>query len=116
MKSKFSLRKTANANSIIKKPRNKSEAAVKQFNRDERYKQINQAVEWCKINGKRGSVAISTGHFPLIKSKNGIDKRLDNLVLTGNEKKHLMILTAEEVDTIVEYVRCKNRSYQAMIS
>ena len=52
MKPKFSLRVTANTNSIIKKPRNKSEAAVKQFNRDERYKQINQAVEWCKINGK----------------------------------------------------------------
>ena len=105
MKPKFSLRVAANTSCNIKKARNKSEAAVKQYNQNEKNKQINEAVEWCKTNGKRGYAAMSSGQFPLIKSKIVIDKRLDGLVNTGTEKQHLMILTLEEENTVAQYIK-----------
>ena len=75
---------------------------------------LKDAVEWCRQNGKRGVAALSTGMFPLIKSKNVINARLDGNVATVKEKKHLRILTAEEENNIVYYLKCKNRAHQGL--
>ena len=51
------------------KPNSKAEAIVKRKrkNIDEKEKQIQAAVNWCKGNGKKGYTALQTGNSLLIK-------------------------------------------------
>ena len=37
-------------------------------------KQLEEAVEWCRINNKRGWATINSGKFPLIKDLRTINK------------------------------------------
>ena len=114
MRPQFTLRVRPGVGSFIQKPRNQAEASVKMELTKERNEQIEQAVEWCRNNNKRGWAALSTGTFPLIKSKNVINNRLDGKVITGNEKKHLKLLTSEEEVAICDYLKLKNQAHQGM--
>ena len=51
--------------SVAGKPNSKAEAIIqrKQIKKEE---QIEDAVQWCKINGKKDYFALKTGLFPLI--------------------------------------------------
>ena len=72
-------------------------------------KQLEEAVEWCRINNKRGWAAINSGRFPLIKDLRTINKRIDCVVVTGNEKEYCSIFTKDEEESLVCYIRNKNR-------
>ena len=52
--------------------------------------------------------------FPLIKSRSTIDSRLDGKVVTGSEKQYCSILTDEEEESVVRFVRNKNRCLQGI--
>ena len=72
------------------------------------------AVPWCVENGKRGHAALKTGQFPLIKNRETINKRLNGKVVTGQERAYCTILTSEEENTIVKFVKNRNRCMQAL--
>ena len=91
------------------KPTSKSRCSVLRDVIDLKSKQIEEAVEWCRINNKRGWAAINTGKFPLVKDLRTINKRLDGVVETGKEKEYCTIFTTEEEESIVCYIKNKNR-------
>ena len=74
--------------------------------------QIDEAIEWCSLNNKRGHAALSTGRFPLIKDRKTIDRRLDGEVVNGAEREYCRILLGEEEEQLVRHVKNKNRAYQ----
>lgn len=81
---------------------------------NERENQLNKAVEWCKENGTRGWSAVKSGMFPLIKDRRTINKRLDGEIQTGEEKSYCSILTNEEENSIVRFLKNKNRCFQGL--
>ena len=89
------------------KPNSKAEAIVKRKHIDEKQKQIQAAVNWCKENGKKGYAALQTGNFPLTKDRGTIDHRLIKNV--NSKKEHLRILAPEEEQSIVEFIKNKDR-------
>ena len=113
-KPKFSLKINAPRKSRVKtKPESKAEATVYRRDIRARESQIQEAVEWCKENNKRGQAALKTGKFPLINDRGTIDRRLDGKV--KNEKKeHLRVLDPEEEEDIVCFIKNKNRAHQGL--
>ena len=81
---------------------------------DKKNDQITKAVEWCIENNARGHAALKTGMFNLIKDRGTIDRRLDGKVKTGIEKQYCSILTAAEENSIVLFVKNKNRCLQGV--
>ena len=75
----------------------------------DRQTQLKNAVEWCTLNGKRGWAAVSSGLFPLIKDGRAINRRIDGKVENGNEHGYCSILTKNEEEQLVAYVKNKNR-------
>ena len=87
------------------KPSSKAEAAVKRKQINEKSAQIEEAVEWCKINGKKGYSALETGRFPLIKDRGTIDRKL-------KDKRSIAKRTPEEERSVVEFAKNKNKEDQ----
>ena len=94
--------------------KNNAEAKVARKKITEKEQQLKEAVEWSNEHNVRGYSAIKSGLFPLVKNRRTIDKRLDGVIVTGNEKEYCSILTSEEEDYIVTFVKNKNRSYQGI--
>ena len=107
VKPKFQL-KVKRPIRISGKTESKAEALVKRNNMNENSFQIQQAVNWCLTNNKRGHSALKTGMFPLIEDRGTIDLRLDGKVKNNNNE-HWKILTSEEEKSVVEFI--KNKSY-----
>ena len=95
-----------------RKPNTKAEARVARPNIKTKQAQIRAAVKWCLENNARSYAALKTGVFSLIKSRSTIDSRFDGKVVTGSEKQYCSILTNEEEESIVRFVRNKNRCLQ----
>ena len=91
-----------------RKPNTKTEARVTRSNIKTKQAQIRAAVKWCQENNTRSYAALKTGLFPLIKSRSTIDSRLDGKVVTGSEKQYPSILTNEEEESIVRFLKNKN--------
>ena len=91
------------------KPINKSRCNVLRDVIEMKSKQLGEAVEWYRINNKRGWAAINSGKFPLIKDLRTINKWIDGVILTGNEKEYYSIFTKDEEELLVCYIRKKNR-------
>ena len=70
--------------------------------------QLEAAVWWCKERNVRGQATTKTGLFPLIKDGEIINHRLDGKIINGQERKYCRILTEEEEQKIVTYVKNKN--------
>jgi len=49
-----------------------------------------------------------------VKNRRTIDKRLDGIIVTGNEKRYCSILMPEEGDSLVQYVKNKDRAYKGI--
>ena len=108
MSSKFNLRIKTTQSRRGSKANNKAEALVAQKKRERKAAQLEEACRWCIENNARGYKALSTGLFPLIKYKATINNRLDNKVITGKEKEYCSILTNEEEESLVRFVKNKN--------
>ena len=83
---------------------------------NEEYREIaiEEAVEWCRDNGRRGWSAIKSGLFAGIKDPRTINKRLDSVIKTGEEKQYCKILTASEETVLVRHIKNKQRCLQSM--
>ena len=68
-----------------------------------------EAVEWCKLNGHRGWKAVNSGLFPGIKDPQTINKQLDGVIKTGKEKDYCKILTSTEKESLLRYIKNRNR-------
>ena len=101
-------RYTTNAN-------NKAQAEIARKVINTKAGKLVDAVQWCEENGKSGYAAWKTGLLPLIKSYKTIDKRLKGIVKTGEEKAYCSILTHEEENCLVNYVKNKNRSLSSIL-
>ena len=91
------------------KPTNKSRCNVLRDVIEMKSKQLEEAVEWCRINNKCGWAAINSGKFPLIKDLRTINKRIDGVIITANEKEYCSIFTKDEEESLVCYIINKNR-------
>ena len=91
------------------KPTNKSSCKFLRDVIEMKNKQLEEAVEWCRISNKRGWVAINSGKFPLIKDLRTINKRIDDVIVTGNEEEYSSIFTKKEEESLVCYIRNKNK-------
>ena len=67
-------------------PTSKAEGIVARKSINQKNKQLEEAVAWCKERNVRGCAALKTGLFPLIKDRETIKHRLDGKVVTGQEK------------------------------
>ena len=94
--------------------KNNAEAKVARKKITAKEEQLKAAVEWCGEHNVRGYSAVKSGLFPLVKNRRTIDKRLDGVIVTGKEKEYCSILTVEEEELIVNFVKNKNRSYQGV--
>ena len=95
-----------------KSANSKFEHKIKQRSMDMKERQLQLAVSYCKENNCRGFAAISEGICPDIKDQRTINRRLDGKVTTGKEKQYCRILTNEEEDILVKFIKNKNRALQ----
>ena len=70
-----------------------------------------EAVEWFKLNGNghRGWKVVNSVFFPGIKDPRTINKQLDGVVETGKEKDYCKILTSTEEESLLRYIKNRNR-------
>ena len=61
------------------------------------------------LNGHRGWKAVNSGLFPEIKDPQTIDKPLDGVIDTGKEKDYCKILTLTEEESLLRYIKKRNR-------
>ena len=101
-------------NRRLTNPNNNAEAKVARKRTSEKEEQLISAVRWCHEHDVRGYSAIKSGLFPLVKNRRTIDKRLDGKVITGSEKVYCSILTPDKEESVVTYIKNKNRSYQGV--
>ena len=80
MKPKFSFRVRMRRPS---NPNNKAESVIAKQHTNAKNEQIETAVKYCLENKVRGTLALKTGNFPLIKNRETINCRLDGKVITG---------------------------------
>ena len=82
----------------------KTEWRLKQRKRAKREEEIKRALEFCRANRCRGTKAILTGRFPLIKHASLLNRRLDGIVTQkGIDRERLRILTVKEEELLVRY-------------
>ena len=118
MKPKFGTRIQLVSPTSKRKPNTKAEARVTRSSIKTKQAQIRAAIKWCQENNARSYAALNTGLFPLIKSRSTIDStigsRLDGKFVTGSEKQYCSILTNEEEESIVIFVKNKNHCLQGI--
>ena len=103
MKPKFALRisgRTSRSN-----PSTKAEAVVARKSTNEKNQQLEEAIAWCKENNARGQAALKTGLFPLIKDRETINRRLDGKIINNQERSYCKILTHDEEESIVAFIK-----------
>ena len=114
MKPKLNLRIKFNSRLGITVPNNKAEATVVINSINKKEQELQEAVQWCLDNNARGYKALKTSLFPLIKDRETINRRLGGKVITGSEKQYCSIMTNEEEDAIIQFVKNKNRALQGV--
>ena len=92
----------------------KTEAAMARRFTNAKNDQLQAAVQYCKDNNVRGHKALQTGQFPLIKDRETINRRLDGKIKTGEERRYCTIFTPEEEESVVRFIKNKNRSLQGI--
>lgn len=90
------------------------EKHMKQYNA--RQNQIKAAIEYCLINNCKGKAALATGRFPLIKDHKTIGRRLSGDVIHGEEHKSRAILTPQEEELLVEYMKDQCQQTQLILT
>ena len=103
-----------NDRSIINKRKNNAHAKIAREVINEKDSQLEAAVEWCLSNNKRGWAALKTNDFPLLKDARAINRRLDGLVTNKAEYESRSILTNNEEQTLVGYMKNMNRCNQGV--
>ena len=76
--------------------------------------ELEEAVEWCRLNNCRGWKAKKSGLFPSIKDPRTINARLDGKVKNKNERSYCKILTEQEEESLVRFIKNRNRCLQSL--
>ena len=76
--------------------------------------EMDEAVDWCRENGKRGWSAVQSGLFPSIKAHRTINKRLDGVMKEGEQKRYCSLLTSPEETSLIRYIKNRSRCLQGM--
>uniref|UniRef100_A0A7M5VBK8 Uncharacterized protein n=1 Tax=Clytia hemisphaerica TaxID=252671 RepID=A0A7M5VBK8_9CNID len=76
--------------------------------------ELEEAVEWCRLNSCRGWKATKSSLFPTIKDPQTINARLDGKVENKNERRYSKILTEQEEESLVRYMKNMNRCLQSL--
>ena len=95
-------------------PNSKTSSKVMRKVNEQRDDELTCAIQWCWENNCRGSAAIKSGLFQLIKDPRTINKYLDGEIKIGHTKEYCSILNVDEEDQIVRYVKNKNRYMQGI--
>ena len=103
-----------NDRSIINKRKNNAHAKIAREVINEKDSKLEAAVEWCLSNNRRGWAALKTNDFPLLKDARAINRRLDGLVTNKAEYESRSILTNNEEQTLVGYMKNMNRCNQGV--
>ena len=112
MKPTFSLR--VRGRTMQRNPSTKAEAVVVRKSTNEKNQQLQEAIHWCEENNARGQAALKSGLFPLIKDRETINRRLDGKIIHNQERAYCKILTHDEEESIVAFIKNKNRCMQAV--
>ena len=99
---------------VMVKHQSLSHDAIRQKVTSRRAIDVEEAVAWCKENGCRGQKALASGLFPTISCPKTINRRLDGKVVTGEEKRYCSLLTSEEENSLVRYIKNRTRCLQGM--
>ena len=75
---------------------------------------LQEAVQWCMDNGCKGWKAVKSGLFPEIKDPRTINSHFDKKLETGNEKSYCKILTNSEENSLIRYMKNRNRCLQSL--
>ena len=62
-----------------------------------------------QVNEHRGWKAVNSGSFPGIKDPKTRNKRLNGVIVTGDEKDYWKILTSTEEESLLRYIKSRNR-------
>ena len=62
-----------------------------------------------KLNGHRGWKAVNSGLFPGINNPQTINKQLDGVIQTGKKKDYCKILTSIEEESVLRFIKNRNR-------
>ena len=62
-----------------------------------------------QVNGHKGRKVVSSGSFPGIKDPKTRSKSLDGVIVTGDEKDYCKILTSTEEESLLRYIKSRNR-------
>ena len=81
---------------------------------EDKNKELDRAVKYCKDNKCKGYKAITDLQLQLIKDPRTINQHLAGNVITGNEKEKQRILTIKEEKSLVKYLVNRNRSCQGL--
>ena len=100
--------------SLIVKHQSRTHDSLRHKAAQRKAQDIEEAVQWCRDNNKRGWSAIKSGLFPLVKKYTTIDNRLDGKVTHGAEREYCSILTSKEEESLVRYLKNKSRCLQGL--
>ena len=64
-----------------------------------------------QVNEHRGRKAVSSSSFLGIKNPKTRNKRLDGVIVTGDEKDYCKILTSTEEESLLRYIKSRNRYF-----
>ena len=81
---------------------------------DDKKKELEQAVQFCKQNNCKGYKALQSLDLVRIKDPRTIYKHLAGTIVTGEEKEYAKILTATEETSLVKYLINRNRACQGL--
>ena len=98
----------------LKPAKSTFEHIIKQKRIDDRVKQLEKAIQYCKETNCKGQAAISAGICPDIKDPRTITRHLEGKIKVGQEKEYCQILTCDEEEILVQYIKNKNEALQSV--
>ena len=93
----------------------KASAFVIRKSTNEKNQQLVKEIVWCKGNNERGQIALKTGLFTSLNDRETINLRLNGKIINTQERSYGKILTDDEEESIVAFIKNKNRWMRALI-
>ena len=93
--------------------RNKAGAAIDAKIHRSRRASMEEALEYCRVNHCSAVAALNTGKFPGV-NRVSLWRRLNGKVQHGKEREYCRILTSDEENSLVNYIKNCNRAYQPL--
>ena len=99
---------------LVTKHQSLAHDAIRRRSTSRKSYEMQEAVEWYQNNGCRGWATLKSGLFPSIKCPKSINRCLDGIVVAGEEKRYCSILTSDEEESLVRYIKNRSLCLQGM--